>query len=42
LLDLSSIQLNGSHTPANNGGVAVGYQGRKAARTTNALFVVDN
>lgn len=42
LLDLSSIQLDGSHTPAKNGGVAVGYQGRKAARTTNALFLADN
>lgn len=42
LLDLSSIQLDGSHTPAKNGGVAVGYQGRKATRTTNALFVADN
>jgi transposase len=42
LLDLSSVQLDGSHTPAKNGGVAVGYQGRKAARTTNALFVADN
>jgi hypothetical protein len=42
LLDLSSIQLDGSHTPAKNGGAAVGYQGRKAACTTNALFVADN
>lgn len=42
LLDLSSVQLDGSHTPAKNGGAAVGYQGRKAARTTNALFVADN
>ncbi len=42
LLDLSSIQLDGSHTPAKNGGAAIGYQGRKAARTTNALFVADN
>lgn len=42
LLDLSSIQLDGSHTPAKNGGAAVGYQGRKAARTTNALFIADN
>lgn len=41
-LDLSSVQLDGSHTPAKNGGAAVGYQGRKAARTTNALFLVDN
>lgn len=42
VLDLSSIPLDGSHPPAKNGGVAVGYQGRKAARTTNALFVADN
>jgi transposase len=42
LLDLSSVQLDGSHTLAKNGGLAVGYQGRKAARTTNALFVADN
>ncbi|SDZ02497.1 hypothetical protein [Hymenobacter psychrophilus] len=42
LLDLSSIQLDGSHTPAKNGGVAIGYQGRKSARTTNALFLADN
>lgn len=41
-LDLSSVQLDGSHTPAKNGGQAVGYQGRKAARTTNALFLADN
>jgi transposase len=37
-LDLSSIEFDGSHTPAKNGGDAVGYQGRKAANTTNALF----
>lgn len=42
LLDLSSVQLDGSHTPAKNGGIAVGYQGRKAAHTTNALFLADN
>lgn len=41
-LDLSSMELDGSHTPAKNGGDAVGYQGRKAAKTTNALFVSDN
>ena len=40
-LDLSSIQLDGSHTPAKNGGAAIGYQGRKAARTTNLLFLAD-
>ena len=42
LLDLSSIQLDGSHTLAKNGGAAIGYQGRKAARTTNLLFLADN
>ena len=41
-LDLSSVQLDGSHTLAKNGGAAIGYQGRKAARTTNALFLADN
>jgi transposase len=41
-LDLSSIELDGSHTPAKNGGEAVGYQGRKAAKTTNTLFVSDS
>ena len=41
-LDLSSIQLDGSHTPAKNGGQAVGYQGRKVARTTTSLFLADN
>jgi transposase len=41
-LDLSSMELDGSHTLAKNGGGAVGYQGRKAARTTNALFVSDS
>jgi transposase len=41
-LDLSSIELDGSHTPSKNGGDAVGYQGRKAANTTNSLFVSDN
>jgi transposase len=41
LLDLSSIQLDGSHTPAKRGGLAVAYQGRKKAKTTNALFLTD-
>jgi transposase len=41
-LDLSSIEFDGSHTPAKNGGDAVGYQGRKACNTTNALFLSDN
>ena len=42
LLDLSSMQLDGSHTPAKNGGEHIGYQGRKKAKTTNALFLCDN
>ncbi|WP_394351966.1 transposase [Rhodocytophaga rosea] len=51
-LDLPSIQWtsyilqdwlrDGSHTPCKNGGDAVGYQGRKAINTTNALFISDN
>ena len=41
-LDLSSVQLDGSHTLAKNGGAAIGYQGRKAARTTNLLFLADS
>jgi transposase len=41
-LDMSSVELDGSHTPAKNGGDAVGYQGRKACKTTNALFLSDN
>jgi transposase len=41
-LDLSSVEFDGSHTPAKNGGDAVGYQGRKACKTTNALFMSDN
>ena len=40
-LDLSSIELDGSHTPTKRGGQAVGYQGRKKAKTTNALFLTD-
>jgi transposase len=42
LLDLSSIQLDGSQTPAKNGGEHIGYQSRKTAQTTNALFFSDN
>ena len=42
ILDLSSVQFDGSHTLAKNDGAAIGYQGRKAGRTTNALFLADN
>jgi transposase len=41
LLDLSFVQLDGSQTVAKQGGEAVGYQGRKKAKTTNALFFAD-
>jgi transposase len=41
-LDLSSIQLDGSHTLAKNGGTCVGYQKRRKANTTNLLFLADN
>lgn len=40
-LNMSSVQLDGSHTPAKRGGQAVAYQGRKKCKTTNALFLTD-
>lgn len=40
-LDMSNVQLDGSHTPAKRGGEAVGYQGRKKTKTTNSLFLTD-
>jgi len=42
LLDLSSVQLDGSHTPCKRGGEASGYQGRKSAVTSNMLFLSDS
>lgn len=42
LLDLSCVQLDGSQTICKNGGECIGYQGRKAARTCNSLFLADN
>ena len=41
ILDMSSVALDGSHTFAKRGGEAVGYQGRKKAKTTNMLFLTD-
>jgi len=41
MLDMSSTQLDGSHTIAKRGGQAVAYQGRKKAKTTNMLFLTD-
>ena len=40
-LDMSSVQFDGSHTPAKRGGEAVGYQRRKKAKTCNMLFLTD-
>ena len=40
-LDLSSVDLDGSHTPAKRGGEQVEYQGRKKSRTTNSLYLTD-
>ena len=42
LLDMSSIQLDGTHTPTKRGGEAVGYQGRKKCKTSNMLIISDN
>lgn len=41
-LDLSSVQLDGSHTCSRTGGESVGYQGRKSSNTTNCIFLSDN
>ncbi len=40
-IDLSSGDLDGSHTTALKGGEHVGYQGRKKRKTTNALYLTD-
>ena len=42
LLDMSSVQLDGTHTPTKRGGEAVGYQGRKKCKTSNMLILSDN
>lgn len=40
-LDLSSGDVDGSHTPALRGGAQIAYQGRKKRKTTNALYLTD-
>ena len=40
-MDLSEINLDGSHTIAKKGGESVAYQGRKKAKTSNILPVTD-
>lgn len=42
IIDMSSVQLDGSHTPAKRGGEAVGYQGRKRCKTSNILVLTDS
>ncbi len=42
LLDMSSIQLDGTHTPTKRGGESVGYQGRKKCKTSNMLILTDS
>ena len=41
ILEMSSIELDGSHTPSKRGGQAVGYQGRKKCKTSNIIFLTD-
>ncbi len=40
-LDMSSVDLDGSHTTTLRGGECCGYQGRKKRTTTNAIYVAD-
>lgn len=40
-LDLSSAQMDGTHTPVKRGGQATGYQKRKSSVTTNMLCLSD-
>jgi len=42
LLDMSSIQLDGTHTPVKRGGQEVAYQGRKKCKTSNMLIITDS
>jgi transposase len=42
LLDMSNIQLEGTHTPTKRVGEAVGYQGRGKCKTSNMLILSDN
>ncbi|MCS3532918.1 transposase [Chryseobacterium sp. JUb7] len=41
-LDLSGVQMDGSHTRSRTGGESVGYQGRKSSGTTNCISLCDN
>ena len=39
--DMSSVDLDGSHTTALRGGEECGYQGRKKRKSTNSLYLTD-
>ncbi|WP_235130105.1 transposase [Chryseobacterium indicum] len=41
-LDLSCVQMDGSHTRSKTGDESVGYQGRKSSKTSNCIFLCDN
>lgn len=41
ILNLSEINLDGSHTIAKKGGQSVGYQGRKKSKTSNIISMID-
>ena len=41
MIDLSSADLDGSHTVVRRGGEEVGGAAHKAAQTTNAIFIDD-
>ncbi|MFZ1794757.1 MAG: hypothetical protein WAU96_15155, partial [Anaerolineae bacterium] len=40
-LDTSNLNLDGSHAMAKKGGDGVAYQGRKRAKTSNILPMID-
>lgn len=42
LIDLSTAQFDGTHTPCKRGGEGVGYQHRKSCKTSNSLILSDN
>ena len=41
-LDMSCVQLDGSHTRCRQKGESTGYQARKKSVTTNSIFLCDN
>ena len=41
-LNMSSVDLDGSHTTVLRGGECCGYQGRKKRKTTNAIYLTDS